>query len=494
MTTHEKIDLIASTQLDHEKLKEIAREKKNILREGADPINKNLQKRYETVIPRSETKDTINYIKSNRLIEYFEKHGSFDGAFDLSVRSQVPTQKTSQTLGMLSSETGTPWENTLNTAVNYSPLMGVLLLGVGLWWLKTDERYKQLYEGVVGEEGLYQKFLEKIGKAKAKVSESSLFLHNKALKEARTFAIAASKIDHEKFGKEDFLLFVKIQFCLSNQIDEYAGLQESIDLLQAALQAQQSYTTIHQIELSSQGSKQQEFYQYVYTLLKQSHDYSNFSQKVHYKLTEILPQIKTNEGKTTLESYCKAINELAESPFALELFVKFKDYHLDDFAALRTVAELISSLKGSDVASLKTLTYLVMAHYDNFEAIGQIIGITGKRSSPDTYARMFQYIALIHQYQASFYKFQQLVQVLKQWYKPYNVIVDIREEYPAEHYRQPQDFQYDIPGLAVYLKYKNYLTDQKTGYTYIDFGETVEETTHSTTRSLLSKNYIQAPV
>ncbi|MEB3310663.1 MAG: hypothetical protein VKJ02_10555, partial [Snowella sp.] len=170
----------------------------------------------------------------------------------------------------------------------------------------------------------------------------------------------------------------------------------------------------------------------------------------------------------------------AESPFALKLFVKFKDYHLDDFSTLRTVSELISSLKSSDVENLKTLTYLVMAHYDDFEAIGQIIGITEKRSSPDTYARMFQYIALSHQYQVSFIKFQQLVQVLRQWYKPYKLILDIREEHPPETYRQPKDFQQNIPGLPLYLKYKNYLTDQKSGYTYIDFGEESEDSPRST--------------
>ncbi len=483
MTTHEKIDLIVSTQLDHEKLKELAREKKNILREGAEPINKNLQKKYNTFIPRNETKDAINLVESNRLIEYFEKHGNFDKAFDPSFRSQISTKKPVQSLGLLS-ETQNSWANTVNTVVNYSPLMGALLLGVGLWWLKTDERYKKLYEGIVGEEGLYQKFLEKIGKAKPKVSDSSLFLHNKALKEIRNFATTAFKIDSEKFGQEAFLLFAKIQFCLSNHVDEYAGLQENIELLQAALQAQQSYSTIHQIELSAHGSKQQEFYQYVYNLLKQSDDYSQLSQNIYNKLTELLPQIKTDEGKAVLERYSKAINELAESPFALKLFVKFKDYHLDDFSTLRTVSELISSLKGSEVENLKTLTYLVMAHYDDFEAIGQIIGITGRHSSPDTYARMFQYIGLSHRYQVSFIKFQQLVGVLKQWYKPYKLIVDIREEHPPESYRQPKDFQRDIPGLPLYVKYKNYLTDQKTGYTYIDFGEAIEETAHSTAELL----------
>jgi hypothetical protein len=67
-------------------------------------------------------------------------------------------------------------------------------------------------------------------------------------------------------------LFAKIQFCLSNSVDEYDRLQGNIDLLQAALQAQSSYITIHQIELSSQGTKQQEFYNYTYTQLQEDPD------------------------------------------------------------------------------------------------------------------------------------------------------------------------------------------------------------------------------
>jgi hypothetical protein len=90
---------------------------------------------------------------------------------------------------------------------------------------------------------------------------------------------------------------------------------------------------------------------------------------------------------------------------------------------------------------------------------------------------MIQYIALIYRYQASFSKFQQLIQVIRQWYKPYRTILDIRKEHSPETHWQPQDFAKEIPGVSLYLKYKGSLTDQKTGYTYIDFGEELENST-----------------
>jgi len=251
--------------------------------------------------------------------------------------------------------------------------------------------------------------------------------------------------------------------CAVALISEYDGLQENIDLLQAALQAQSSYIavfsrmrgnkilkrltvkdsntphscdyryiTIHQIELSSQGSKQQEFYHYTYTQLQQDPDSQYLRMNIQNKLAETLPQVKTEEGRTTLEAYTKAISELADSPFALKLLVKFKALHLDDFSNLRTISELINSLNGKEVEDLKTVTYLVMANYDDFEAIAEIIGLTEKQRSPDTYARMIQYIALIYRYQDSFNKFQQLIQVMRQWYKPYRVIQEIRREHRPE--------------------------------------------------------------
>ena len=440
-----------------------------IIKETVDPLNEKMKERYEGVIPGAELNGTINKFQSDKLIEHYDKYGTFDGALPNGIVPKIE----SATLGTVSDT-----ENTLTDYLNdYSGVIAIVALGIGLVWLKAADVHLKVYELVAGEDGLYRKFLEKIGQGKESVSDSNLFLYNKALKEVEGLARAALRIDNEKFGQREFLLFAKIQFCLSNNIGEYDGLQGNIDLLQAALQAQSSYITIHQIELSSQGSKQQEFYHYTYIQLQEDPDAQYLRVNIQNKLAEVLPQVKTEEGRTTLEVYTKAISELAASPFALKLLVKFKALHLDDFSNLRRISELINSLNGKEVEDLKTVTYLVMANYDDFEAIAEIIGLTEKQRSPDTFARMIQYIALIYRYQDSFNKFQQLIQVMRQWYKPYRIIQQIRKEHPPETHWQPKDFERQIPGLSLYSKYKDSLTDQKTGYSYIDFGEELENAT-----------------
>jgi hypothetical protein len=112
-----------------------------------------------------------------------------------------------------------------------------------------------------------------------------------------------------------------------------------------------------------------------------------------------------------------------------------------------------------------------MVHYDDFDALGKIININGKQSSPDTYARILQYMALEKRHEKSYDQFEQLMNLMRKWYPFYQAIIGIREEYSDKDYRKPKDFTKEIPGLELYHKYKNYLTDKKTGYTYINFGE-----------------------
>ncbi len=437
-----------------------------LIQETVDPLNQKMKERYQEVIPSSELNGTINKIQSEKLIQHHDKYGNFDGAL---TPQNLPKMQ-SQQLGMTSSNENS-WENIWG---DYSSIIAVLVLGIGLLCFKAADGHIKLNEFFFGDDGLYRKLLEKIGQGKEKVSESSLFLHNKALKEVQKFASAVSRIDNEKFGQQEFLLFAKVQFCLSNNVGEYADLKENLEFFQASLQAQSSYITIHQIELSSQGSKQQEFYHYTYSQLKEDPEAEYLIVNLQKKLAEILPQIKTEQGKTTLQAYTKAISELSESPFALKLLIKFKELHLDDFSNLRNISELINNLKGQEVENLNTLVYLVMANYDDFEAIADIIGITEKQSSPDTFARLIQYIALSQRHQASFRDFQRLIQVLRQWHKPYTTLLELRKEHPSEQYWQPKDFAKEISGCYFYQKYKDSLTDQKTGYSYIDFEEEVE--------------------
>jgi hypothetical protein len=61
-----------------------------------------------------------------------------------------------------------------------------------------------------------------------------------------------------------------------------------------------------------------------------------------------------------------------------------------------------------------------------------------------------------------------LMKVIQKWYRNYQVILQIYQEYPASQYKLPQEFSEPIPGEALYLKYCKCLTDKKTGIVYMD--------------------------
>jgi hypothetical protein len=82
---------------------------------------------------------------------------------------------------------------------------------------------------------------------------------------------------------------------------------------------------------------------------------------------------------------------------------------------------------------------------------------------------MIQFIALTYRHGLSYLKFDELINVMRKWFKPYNAIIGIRREYSSMQYKLPAEFCEEIPGVDIYEKYKKSLTDQNTGYTFISF-------------------------
>ena len=57
----------------------------------------------------------------------------------------------------------------------------------------------------------------------------------------------------------------------------------------------------------------------------------------------------------------------------------------------------------------------------------------------------------------SYLQFQQLVELLKKWEKPYKHIAMVRKEYTADKYKVPPEFKEDIPGITIYQQYAEHL-------------------------------------
>lgn len=325
---------------------------------------------------------------------------------------------------------------------------------------------------VIGEGSILELILAKFLQGKSEVPESVRIIHNGEMLASRVFAKTAQAIDSDKFSGQEFLMFVKMKYCLARGMEEYAGLDQSIKLLQAAIEAKNSYLTLDQTELRYRSSKQQEFYKYIESLLIADYeDKVAFKAKVQEKLIETLPFVKTEEGKIALQAYQTELERLAEYELGLKLLSLFKAYQLADYSILRTISEMVESFREKQTVDYPGLLALVISKYDIFEKLKNIIGVADNKSKPETYARMLQYIALSYRHGKSYAKFAELLQVMRKWYLPYQAILEIRKQYPNSSFLLPKQFSEAIAGVEIYEKYRKALTDTKTGFTYVDFGE-----------------------
>ncbi|WP_156120431.1 hypothetical protein [Neosynechococcus sphagnicola] len=180
--------------------------------------------------------------------------------------------------------------------------------------------------------------------------------------------------------------------------------------------------------------------------------------------------MKTEDGKSALEGYVQQVNHIAEHELGLTLLYLFKSKNLESYTMLRIIANLLENLEYQELPNFKTLLDLVKINWNAFYSLGTVIGIPEKLNTLRTHTKIVQYFVLFRRHQVSFSEFSNLLKTLRQWYRCYESILEIRQKYPASEYKQLQEFSLRIPGEKIYLNYQKVLTDQNTKYTYIDFG------------------------
>jgi hypothetical protein len=292
---------------------------------------------------------------------------------------------------------------------------------------------------------------------KPKVLESDEFIHQRNFEQLTLVANQAESMHGEKFGNSEFRTFVNIKSYIHRSIGEYAGLDSIIEMLGAAIGAQNSFLTIEGSESRHCSSTQQELYKLVNKLLHQETDAQEFKQQVNLKLSEILPLLKTDEGKVAIKAYATEIGKVAESPLGIKLLLLFKQYQFDNFSTLRSASNTINQLGNEDLLNLDGLLLLVMVKYDVFEKLGPIIGVSDEYSRPETYAKMLQYIGLRDKYEISYQKFQEFLGLMKKWETHYRTVINVREKYNHQEYRLSKNFTDAIPATELYQKYKDQL-------------------------------------
>jgi hypothetical protein len=290
---------------------------------------------------------------------------------------------------------------------------------------------------------------------KPDILESDKFLHHRTFDKLAEITNQAENINADKFGNTEFMTFFKIKSYIDRSIDEYANLDETIELLKVAISTQNSFARIDSTESRYCSSSQQQLYKFVNSLLTQDLETSVFQAQVSQKLAEVLPLLKTEEGKLALQAYATEINHIAEHALGIKLILLFKKYQLDDYSTLRSISDTINLLDSEDLLNLDGLMLLVMVKYDVFEKLGPIVGIDEQFNRPETYSKMLQYIGLKSRHETSYQKFQDFLLLLKKWEVQYTSIVNVRQKYNTKEYHLPPEFSQEVPGLAIYQKYKD---------------------------------------
>ena len=66
-------------------------------------------------------------------------------------------------------------------------------------------------------------------------------------------------------------------------------------------------------------------------------------------------------------------------------------------------------------------------------------------------------MGLVYRHETAYDDFSRLIKIINQWKKPYKSLLIIRKEYSVNQYKLPSEFTKDIPGIAIFKKYKKYL-------------------------------------
>lgn len=292
---------------------------------------------------------------------------------------------------------------------------------------------------------------------KEEIPESTQSIYRDYFNSLKNVSVMVKAVDNERFTSQEFVNFLTINYQLEENSGSYEGLKDSIDLLRVALETKESFLKIEATETRYFSYAQQEFYEYVFVLLQKNYNKEEFQELVERKLTDIIPKIKSDEGKAAIQDYFHCLEIVCKDQLGLKLLYLFKQYDLSNFALLRTVGEIADTFYDKNLDSLKEFMVVVQVNVDIFLKLGQIIQVADSKNKPETYALMLQYIALKNRHGKSFGQFQSLLGLLRDWEKYYNPLIAIRQEYPPEEFKQPIIFKEEIPGLGIYDKYESHL-------------------------------------
>ncbi len=114
---------------------------------------------------------------------------------------------------------------------------------------------------------------------KEKIGDNTVEMHNQALSEIKLLGSIVKNLDVGFFTSSTFTSYLDMKSSFNNGTNQYQGLGKCTELFCLAVKAQANFLKIEQTELRYRGRKQQDFYDFVFDLLRQKFDTSEDGEK-----------------------------------------------------------------------------------------------------------------------------------------------------------------------------------------------------------------------
>lgn len=311
---------------------------------------------------------------------------------------------------------------------------------------------------VWGENSLLEMAIDVL--RKQDIHHTYIAKHNEGIEELKCIMVIANTMDNENFKNREFIKFAKIKNALKKGVEEYCGLDNSIKIMKVAIEKNESFQKIDKVESLYRGLKEQELYKFVFEQLEQNRDFeAKFLENVQQQFVELLPKVKSEEGRTALQSYMEALNALAKEKIGLKLLYFFKQDNLKYASILKGLGAIVKNIEQDNKLDLQDILLLVNAYHEDLQQLGPIIGLPEGKNEPEMYSRIIQYVVLRKKYQRLYIEFINLLEILKSGYQSYQSVINLRQEYSSRKYKQPETFTYKIPGEKLFHDYQEMLVD-----------------------------------
>ncbi len=293
-----------------------------------------------------------------------------------------------------------------------------------------------------------------------KVPELTLSLYDEQINAIKKLAPNLQMMDRDYYQGE-FLSYMKIKQKVDDRLDEYESLSGYIKAFDFVIKNMKYFQVVSRIELDFRGKTQVNLYDFIAQKLNSSDDNASIKRSILNEIQNTIDRTLNTPMKEAMSSYKSAIDSILKEESDVPNLNFLKQTNVTNYAVFEVIYLIFKKAKKVDVNNLKNITSLLKEEERDLSKLTEKIDFPQENDLHKNYAKVIKYLVLYHRYEKMIFRFEQLLNELSQWFYHYQIIQEIKKEYPSYKYYIPHKFKDKIIAENIYLKYKKLLKENR---------------------------------